>query len=187
MSSPNQSNGIAKAEAFLASLEDVKWLAHVGEPTEEDKNLIRLDVNFVYEHHANFIIRGVGDEYEYWGDLLLEEEKIFERTIFDQGLLGEQAKINSFIDKLNIEFDDDFYLSLEEKFEGYYSDTDSYAHELLLPMSIKRYLRGAACELLISDFDSSLHFYQVLIPWLRRGHWTYGWEGKFPEGSLMLF
>ena len=174
-------------ESFLSSLENVAWLSQVGEPTNDDEKLIRLDLDFILNHHANFLIKNVGDAYEFWGDLLLKTEAKFERIIFDNSLLGEQTKINAFIDKLHIEFDDSFYLSLVEKFDSYYDDTCSYAHELLDPPLIKRFLRGAAAEILVSDFDSSLDLFQKLMPWLRQGHWTYGWRGEYPEGKLMLW
>jgi hypothetical protein len=187
MSSRNQFNGIYRVEEFLASLESISWLSRVGRPTAEDESLFRINIDFVLAHHADFIMNGIGDEYEYWGDFFFAEEAIHERIIFDRGLLGEQAKINSFIDKLRIEFDDDFYSSLEERFDGYYGDTCSYAHELLFPSSIKRYVRGAAFELLVSDFDSTPRLYRDLMPWIRRGHWPYGWKGEYPQGKLMLF
>ncbi len=176
-----------KLSFFLASLENTPWLTQVGQPTAEDENLIRIDYNFVLNHNAGLIEQSDGNEYEYWGDLLAKAEMKFERIIFDNDLLDEQTAINSFIDKLKTDFKDKFYDDLLDEFESYYGDTYTYAHELINPYLIKRFIRGTAFEILVSEIDSSLTFFQNLMPWLKRGHWTYGWQGEFPQGKLILW
>lgn len=72
-----------------------------------------------------------------------------------------------------------------DNYPGYYGDTCSYAHELV--DSPDRVLIGAAGEIMVADVDPDLTIFRGLMAWFHAGHWPCGWEGRRPEGKLILW
>jgi len=168
----------AAVEAFIAGLHSVPWFTRVGQPTDQDDQLVRVDFDF--------LARQFGHAYAPWGDSLLAAETRIEQIIFDQRRLGEQAEIQRAITKQGGNASlDAIQERLLDQYPGYYGDTCSYAHELIQPPD--RLLLGAANEIMVADVDPNLTFFQSLMPWLRAGHWPCGWEGVWPEGKLILW
>lgn len=168
-------NGEAVA-AFIRRLDGFRWFSCVGEPTTNDDSLERVDFSFLAANHI--------DSYAPWGNALLEAERSIDRLVLDTARLGEQDAIQSAV-SISGPFVDEFLVSLDEQFPGYYEDTWMYAHELItLP---DRLLRGAANEIMLADLDPHLHLFQSLTVWFERGHWPCGWAGTWPEGTLILW
>lgn len=163
-------------DEFIESLQAIPWFSRVGQPTPIDIDLIRVDFDFMAQHHAN--------PYSPWGLNLPSAESKIERLVFDNRRLGEFMAIQQEV-RIRGPYVDDFYLALMEKYPGYYGEFFLYAHELV--DTPDRLIRGAAHEIMLADLDSDLRFFQGLMPWFRQGHWPCGWEGSWPEGRLILW
>ena len=162
--------------AFLDSVNQIQWFSCVGQPTDDDAKLIRIDLEFVLSKPR--------DHTDLWGDVLIRAEVRFERLILDNARLSEQVAI---MKAAVPSYPDDFFVRLSRDFPDYYEDMRMYSDELIDTSSIERIVRGAASEIMVADIDPSLNFFRGLIPWFQRGHWPYGWEGQWPEGKLMLW
>jgi hypothetical protein len=168
----------AAVVSFITGLDAVPWFSRLGQPTDQDDRLVRVDFDFLARHHAQ--------RYAPWGDSILHAETMTEQVIFEQRRLTEQAEIQRAISQVGPNrYLDAFYDGLEVKYPGYYGDTCSYAHELVERPD--RLLIGAASEIMVADANPNLTFFQGLMPWLRAGHWPCGWDGKWPDGKLILW
>jgi hypothetical protein len=165
-----------KVRDFLESVKDIAWFSQVGQPTERDGELTRVEFDFLAQHHDA--------PYAAWGAVLASAESRIERLVFDSRRLGEWDAIRKVV-KFPTRRLDDFYLALDERYPGYYGESHLYAHELVDPPI--RLLWGAVDELIVADLDASLTFFGSLVPWLRRGHWPCGWQGEWPQGKLILW
>jgi hypothetical protein len=165
-----------QVEDFLSSLRGIEWLSRAGQPTDDDANLRRIDLDFVLNSSDNPI--------EFWGDLLIKAEIPFERIILDNARLSEQAALmKAAVDSYSHEL----FVRLAEKFPDYDADLEMHTYQLIDTGPINRITRGAASEIMVADINPSLNFFQSLMPWFRKGHWPYGWEGQWPEGKLILW
>jgi hypothetical protein len=162
--------------AFLESLNNVPWYSRVGQSTERDAELARVGFDFLAGHHES--------PYAAWGTALPGAETQIERLVFDHRRTGEWDKIREVVD-FPTEWMDEFYLTLDELYPGYYGETCLYAHELVDPPL--RLLWGAVDEVMLADLDPGLNFFGSLVPWLRHGHWPCGWQGDWPQGRLILW
>ena len=163
--------------SFLDSIREVPWFSKVGEPTERDAELIRVDFDFLAQHHAA--------PYAPWGVALVNAEIRIERLVFDHSRLGEWDLVRKEV-KFSRSWVEKFYDMLFQRYSGYYGDdTCLYAHEMVeIPF---RLLWGAVDEVMLGDLDPNLSFFGSLIPWFRRGHWPCGWQGDWPQGKLVLW
>src|SRR5215470_15663924 len=160
----------AAVAAFLESVEDVPWFSQVGQPTERDGELTRVD--FLAKHH--------GAPYAPWGAVLASNESRVERLVFDFQRLGEWGAIRKLV-KFPAQWVDEFYFALNERYPGYYGESCLYAHELVDPPI--RLLWAAVDEVMVADLEPSLTFFGSLFPWLGRGHWPCGWQGRTTSGT----
>lgn len=165
--------------AFLDSLRGFEWFARVGQPTAHDESLRRINADFVLAHSD--------DPLRLWGDLFVRTERSFERVILDHARLSEQEVVMKAAVPNYGEYGDALLSMVREKYPGYYGDTYTYAYELVETWPVDRMVRGAATEIMVADVAPSLNFFQDLMPWLRDGHWPYGWEGAWPDGKLILW
>ena len=166
----------AAVRAFLESVKDIPWFSQVGQPTDRDGELMRVEFDFLAQHHEA--------PYAPWGAVLARIESCIERLVFDSQRLGEWGAIRELV-KFPTRCVDDFYLALNERYPGYYGESCLYAHELANPPI--RLLWGAVDEIMVADLDPSLAFFGSLVPWLRCGHWPCGWQGEWPQGKLILW
>src|SRR4051794_13797586 len=111
-------------EAFIAGLYSVPWLTRLGEPTDQDDRLVRVDFDFLASHH--------GRRDAQWGNSITDAETKVEQVIFGRRRLDEQNEIHRAITKRprNASLDA-FYDGLVDNYPGYYGDAFSYAHELV--------------------------------------------------------
>ena len=168
-----------KVVEFLDSIKSIEWFSRVGRPTAFDDNLRRIDLDFVLAHSD--------DPLKSWGDLFVRAETAFERLILDHARLSEQGAVLKAAAPDYGEYGDALLAEVMERYPGYYGETFTYAYELVDTGQVDRMVRGAASEIMVADIDSSLNFFQGLMPWLREGHWPYGWEGEWPEGKMILW
>ena len=165
-------------EQFVRSLNGIPWFTRLGDATERDAGLVRVDFDFLVKHHE--------DPYAPWGQSLIDAESNIERLVFEHRRLGEFNEVQTAVQRRGPDpHVDDFLTGLVDKYPGYYGDTFSYAHELIeLP---DRLLWGAAHEVMLADVAPNLNSFQSLMPWFRSGHWPCGWEGGWPEGKLVVW
>ncbi len=169
--------------AFLAELENIPWFSRVGESSERDSDLIRVDIHFLLAT-SSVVSGGDTDQYMHWGNCLAAAESKIDRLVFDHRRMDEDAAVRKAV-QLPAEPLDDFYWRLTQQFEGYYRDTCSYVHELIEPPVLL--IRGAALETMLSDLDPELRFFRDLMPFFKDGFWPCGWQGTFPDGKLILW
>lgn len=111
----------------------------------------------------------------------------FERIVLDHARLSERdAVIKASLPDYR-EYGDALLAGVMESYPSYYGRISTYAYELVDTSLVDRMVRGAASEIMVAYIDSSLSFFQSLMPWLRAGHWPYGWEGEWPEGKMILW
>ncbi|HEU4835047.1 MAG TPA: hypothetical protein VFS90_11550 [Pyrinomonadaceae bacterium] len=169
---PNQE----RVEEFLDQLSRIPWFTAVGMPTDHDGQLIRVRLEDVLALHPR--------PYQLWGNLLLAHEEPVDRLILDSARLGADNALQTSV-QIRGDTVDDFFVRLAQDYPGYYKNTHSYAHELIaLPTRLVLY---AARETLIADLAPELSFFHDLMPWFARGHWPIGWQGNWPDGSLILW
>jgi hypothetical protein len=168
-----------RVEAFIRSLLSIEWFSRVGQPTEYDENLRRIDLDFV--------LANSDEPLKLWGGLLVTAEMAFERAILDNARLSEQSAVLKAAAPEYGVHGDAMLARVVERYPGYYGGTYTYAYELIDTSPVERIVRGAACEIMVADIAPSLDFFQGLMPWIRRGHWPYGWEGEWPQGKLILW
>src|SRR5215831_13178432 len=150
----------AAIRAFLESVKDVPWFSQVGQPTDRDGELMRVEFDFLAQHREA--------PYAPWGAVLARNESRIERLVFDSERLGEWGAIRTLVTFPDQRVDD-FYLALNKQYPRYYGESSLYAHELVDPPI--RLLWGAVDEVMVADLDLNLTFFGSLVPWLRRGHW----------------
>ena len=79
----------AAVSAFLESVKNVPWFSQVGQPTERDGELTRVEFDFLAKHH--------GAPYSPWGAVLASNENRIERLVFDSQRLGEWGAIRKLV------------------------------------------------------------------------------------------
>ncbi len=160
---------------FVDELSRIPWCSALGAPTESDDLLVRFGLEDVLALHAR--------PYQLWGDLLLTHEEPIDRLILSSGRLGADDALQPSV-RITGETVSDFFVDLAQDYPGYYKDSYSYAYELVDPPV--RLVLYAAREVLVADL-ADFHFFRDLMPWFKRGHWPIGWQGKWPEGKLILW
>ena len=173
--------------AFIERARRFELYRNVGQPTEEDDRLVRVDFHFFAEHHA----QPSGP----WQGTLDRHEQAFERLINDHGRLTiadhlQDVFFRNPFEPLMSADAAEFFIELDEAFgdedTGYYRDTHSYPQELYEDR-ILRILHGAAAELSVADLDPTLTFFQDLTVWIERGHVPAGWDGDPSDRKLRLW
>src|SRR4051794_14860238 len=99
---------------FLASLDDVPWFSRVGQPTEYDAELVRVDFDFLARHHDS--------PYTPWGRALVGAESRIERLVFDHRRVGAWDLIRKLVAFPTARVDE-LYLDLDGRYPGYYGET----------------------------------------------------------------
>lgn len=160
---------------FIQSLSKILWFSSVDHPLN-DPNTIQVSFEFIVKNH--------GDPYKPWGDCLVRAEEKIQRLIFDHRRLDEEAAVIRDV-VISGPLVESFFLSLNDRFPGYYPGTHMYAHELAYTPD--RLVRGAALEIMLSDLDPNLRFFRSLMPWFESGHFPCGWRGSYPEGQLLVW
>lgn len=166
-------------DSFIRSLDDLPWFTRVGQPTDRDDTLIRVNFDFVAAQHE--------DPYALWGTALPDAESRIEQVVFAHRRLREFVQVQEVItQRPPNRHIDEFFLALARRYPDYYGDTSSYAGELVEVPT--RLVIGAAREIMVADVAPDLTFFQSLMPWLRMGHCPVGWGGvEWPKGELILW
>jgi hypothetical protein len=159
---------------FGRRLESFPWFSRIETAHAEDNRLARVKLEFLLDQPANP-----------WNGAAVEAETLIDRRIIDSARLSEQYSLQcSFHAPWSTAQADAVLDILWKRYQGYYRETNTYAHELLdFP---ERTIRYAFFECLVDDTTPRITFFRDLMPWFEQGHWPCGWHGQFPEGQLVL-
>ncbi|MDF1740466.1 MAG: hypothetical protein P1U86_15000 [Verrucomicrobiales bacterium] len=156
---------------LIKELEAYPWFSRIEQPHPNDSDLVRGDLEWILD----------GQERPWGGAMGIEQGKIDSVILGNQRLSDQSALDREY--KCPID-PSDLLEDLLERYDDYYKETYSYAHELLdLPHAAIRY---AVYEKLVSDIAPDLTFFTKLLPYFRDGYWPCGWQGEYPDGKLIV-
>lgn len=161
-------------DEFVLRLKSLPWFTRIETPHPDDGRLLRVKLEFLLDDPAIP-----------WNGAAAVAETQIDRYIIDSGRLSEQYALQrAFRVPWSASHMEAVLDILLERYEDYYPNTYSYAHELLdFP---ERTIRYALFECLVDDITPRVTFFRDLIPWFEQGYWPCGWHGEFPEGQLIL-
>jgi hypothetical protein len=164
------SNGDA-VRAFIQELEGIAWFSSVGKPLPASETIQRVDFHFAEATRS--------DHWQPWRPSILDAEKQLYDLIIEKQLLADQMAIQEAVHLGESAID--FYNALDDQYADYYEETMSFPHEVVPDLT--RLVRGAAYELLVEQPG----FFTAIFPFFRDGFMPLGWEGRWPEGTLLLW
>jgi hypothetical protein len=155
-------------------LQSIPWFTRIETPHPDDSRLVRVTLEFLLDQPV-----------DPWNGAAPDAQALTERKIIDSSRVSEQYLLQkAFHEPWTTGQADSVLDVLLHRYQSYYKDTHSYAHELLdFPA---RTIRCALYECLVDDITPKITFFRDLLPWFEQGYWPCGWRGRYPEGRLVL-
>jgi hypothetical protein len=178
-------NHAAVADLLLAHRSTSPY-RHLGEPTSRDASLTRVGFSFLVDHRHN-------PEHPWEGNLATAEGLILQavreserwaiESLIQSAVFRPQPPLppDCFLDELLISLDETHGTQ-----DGFCIGTNLFPHELFYDFSL-RILAGASMETALTDVLPDRTLFRSLHHWLLKGHLPYGWQGVWPNGSLVLW
>jgi len=155
-------------------LQSFPWFTRIESAHAEDGRLVRVKLEFLLDQPV-----------DPWNGAAADAQMRTERQILESSRVSEQHHLQrAFHAPWSAAQADAVLDILLDRYRDYYKDTYSYAHELLdFP---ERTVRCALYECLVDDVTPRVTYFRDLLPWFEQGYWPCGWEGRYPDGRLIL-